>query len=480
MAKDNTPDTIELIQFVHLTLQKSDAALALKETSLTNDLDLSQSQYQFTTQWQPISSFSTSSTSSTQSLGIEAKRKTTLGPQITVGVVGDRVATDGGSDIISAREYINISQRLFRRWGSKYTRLPLTIAELRREQGHIRNEQKLQEIILSAVRTFFNVSLSNRLLAKSELSLQRAQANQMRAVARQNVGLESKVDVYRAELAYLNTKNQHKDQIRQHEKDIETASELLSLDSMDTLVFDERLINIEPYLPANWQKDFLSNHPEWRIMQIKKKISDLNYFKAKRGLLPDADLKLALTQREQSDESTSVDSDNTQWRVDLQISSTLGRFNEKANLKREETLRNSLLRDRATVARRLKRNVRVLHQDLEVEKRRYRISVAQLKQAQLALELAELRYERGLTNNLDLLDAEQAFSQAELDIVRNQMKYNMMAVNLAYNLGILNLDWLKLSLKIPANKVEPTPSKQTKMLPVKLDPLKKPAVKQAQ
>jgi outer membrane protein TolC len=460
IAQDNRADTIGLIQFVNLTLQQSDAAITLKESSQTNDLDLSQSQYKFTTQWQPISSLSTSSTSSTQSLGIEAKRSTTWGPQLTVGIAGDRVATDGGSDTISAREYIKVSQGLFRRWGSKYTRLPLTIAELKREQSRVRNEQKLQDLILSAVRTFFNVTLTSRLLDKSELSLRRAQANQKTATARQNVGLESKVDVYRAELAALNAENKHKDQIRQYEKDIESANEMLSQDGSKVLALDERICNIKPFLPKYWQKDFLTSHPEWRIVQIEKKISDLNFFKAKRGLLPDADLKLALTQSDHSNDTTSTQSDNTQWQVDLQISSTLGLYNEKANLKREETKRNRLLRERSSMARRLKRNARLLQQDLEVEKRRYRISMEQLKQAELALELAHLRYERGLTNNLDLLDAEQAFSQAELDIVRNQVKQNLVAVNLAHKLGILDLEWLRLSLITPTKEVEPSSPQQ--------------------
>ncbi|MBF0380563.1 MAG: TolC family protein [Magnetococcales bacterium] len=478
VAEDNRADTMGLIQFVELTLEKSDTALTIQENSINNDLDLDQAQHNFTTQWQPLSSFSTSNNSSTQSLGIEAKRSTTWGPKFTVGVAGDRIATENGNDTISAREYINVSQGLFRRWGSKYTRLPLTIAELKREQGRVRNEQQTQDLILSAVRAFFQVTLSSRLLNKSKLSLVRAQANQQTATARQNVGLESKVDVYRAELAALNAENKHKDQYRQHEKDLEQANEMLSQNGSEKLLLDERICNIRPFLPENWQQDFLASHPEWRILQIEKKISDLNYFKAKRGLLPDANLKLALTQREHNNETTSTTTDNTEWQVDLNISSTLGRFDEKTTLKRQETTRKRLQRDIASKLRRLNRNVRILHEDLEVEKRRYRISMEQLKQAKLALELAHLRYERGLSNNLDLLDAEQAFSQAELDIVRNQVKYNLVAVNLAHKLGILDLEWLRRSLFIPAQEVKPPSFQVHTKQPAEVETKSHPADKQ--
>ncbi|TDJ72354.1 MAG: hypothetical protein E2O38_04915 [Proteobacteria bacterium] len=52
------------------------------------------------------------------------------------------------------------------------------------------------------------------------------------------------------------------------------------------------------------------------------------------------------------------------------------------------------------------------------EDRRHRVSRERLKQAKKALKLADIRYRRGLSNNLDVLDAEAAYSAAELDILR--------------------------------------------------------------
>ncbi|MFB3089667.1 MAG: TolC family protein [Acidiferrobacterales bacterium] len=76
------------------------------------------------------------------------------------------------------------------------------------------------------------------------------------------------------------------------------------------------------------------------------------------------------------------------------------------------------MRDGQALKRRLFREAREALQDLIAEDRRHRVSRERLKQAKKALKLADIRYRRGLSNNLDVLDAEAAYSAAELDILR--------------------------------------------------------------
>jgi outer membrane protein TolC len=83
--------------------------------------------------------------------------------------------------------------------------------------------------------------------------------------------------------------------------------------------------------------------------------------------------------------------------------------------------------------------------DLENEENNYQISLKRYHQAGLALDLAKTRYERGLSNNTDVLDAESSFSAAELGTASSLTAYNIAAVKLAYTLGLLDLSWVELA-----------------------------------
>ena len=80
-----------------------------------------------------------------------------------------------------------------------------------------------------------------------------------------------------------------------------------------------------------------------------------------------------------------------------------------------------------------------------------------IEQAEKALDLALIRYERGLSDNLELLGAEAAFAAAELNIIQGRVAYNLSAVRVAHALGVLSLEWLQLSLPAKQGQVASVP-----------------------
>ena len=64
------------------------------------------------------------------------------------------------------------------------------------------------------------------------------------------------------------------------------------------------------------------------------------------------------------------------------------------------------------------------------------------------MELAELRYAKGMSSNLEVLDAETAFSRAQLDQSRSLVDYNLAVLRLGANLGLISKSWIA-SLFVP-------------------------------
>ena len=163
--------------------------------------------------------------------------------------------------------------------------------------------------------------------------------------------------------------------------------------------------------------------------------------------MPDVGLSFTLEQRGEGDSiEEAVELDETNWSLQLNMLSDLDTFSEESAVLKKKMELSALRREGDTLRRKISREVRDALADLQVVERQYQLGTRQLEQAQLALELAQIRYEKGLSNNLDVIDAESSYSEAELSISRSLIAFNNAAINLANVMGILGRDWLEMSM----------------------------------
>ena len=125
--------------------------------------------------------------------------------------------------------------------------------------------------------------------------------------------------------------------------------------------------------------------------------------------------------------------------------SSLDSFSEEATLARKKIERGKLHRTTEALRRKIKREAREGFLDLVSAEKSLQLNNKRLQQAEMALDLAQIRYEKGLSDNLEILDAEAAYSDAEMEISRALTAYNVAAVTLAHNLGVLDRQWVEMS-----------------------------------
>lgn len=183
---------------------------------------------------------------------------------------------------------------------------------------------------------------------------------------------------------------------------------------------------------------------------VDQQIADLQTFRAKRDLSADLSLSVQLEQQGFGDtyqESTTLD--ETDWSLLLQYSTSLERGEEQNNLQRQRRSRTRVARAGRSLRRQIQREAREIIADLEAAERRYQISLQQLAQAEQSLQLAEIRFRRGLSSNADVLDSETSFSNAELDVVTTLIAYNNVAARLGHVFGLLDERWLRATMVAP-------------------------------
>lgn len=441
----------ELLSFVNLAMLQSDAAFTVRDEKILGSLDIKVAEQQFVTRIVPLTTIGFTQGTGSQQLGVEFQRDMEAGTEVTYGVVGNRVEED--SDYVienthSAKAFVRISQGIFRRWGQEYNLTGLDVARLQNGLNQISADHALQTITLETVRKYYALLLEDHLLQKSHEALERSKEHLESAKSRQSVGLVSKVDVYRAELAALAAENLLHNQKRSRQRALDDFREQLGMEEDSALNWHESIHKILPVLPEDWESDVIANHPEWRKYLTNVEIAKREMYKVKRDLLPDVDVSLTLEQRGEGDSiESAIELDDTNWSFQVQMNSPINSVMEEAAVTRKSMEQAKLRREGKALRRKIVREVRDGLDDLKTAELQHQLNRRQLEQADLALDLAKIRYEKGLSDNLDMLDAEAAFSDAELAISRSLVAYNNAAVHLAYVMGILDTDWLRMSVR---------------------------------
>jgi outer membrane protein len=447
-----------LLECLDVALSRSDKAMEFQEDLQLSTMDVAAAEHQFDTKLVPLASIGVTQGTGTQQLGLEMRRDMSTGTAVAYGVVGRSLNDDSGYVVeneASARAYVRLSQGLLRRWGSDYNLSELTSAELRLRAREITTQRLQQSLILSTVQQYYDLLLARQLRLKADLALKRSQDHLDAAKARQAVGLVSKVDVYRAELAMLNAESQIQ-QLDRRQQRAETAfRQFLRLPEEEAVGLQGGLLRMIPVIPDNWEKELLGSRLDWQAQRIAMQVAEVELAKANDDLQPDIDLNFTIEQMGEGDSaSDAIELDETNWSLQLEMRSTFDQFNEKNVLMRKRIEQTRLRRATEAMKQRIVSETRAAFADLVLEDNNYQLNVRRLKQAEMAMELAETRYERGLSDNLDMLDAETALSEAENNLVSSLVAYNITATSLANSLGILDRRWIAESLK-PAAPAPP-------------------------
>lgn len=439
-----------ILSYISLALKQSGYAYDLNDDATVRALEVESAKHFFETQLIPLTTIGFSKGTGTQQIGLEAKKQLEAGSSITYGLVGNRVDEDSiyvVDESHNAKAYIRFSQGLFRRWGSRYNLADLNAAELRAREQEILAERGRQTLILETVRKYYNVVLATQLLEKSKHALERSRHHLRSAHAKQSVGLVSKADVYRADLATLDGESVVLIHQRQKSRAEDYLSELLRVESIEPLEFPAVIEKMVAVIPDAWEEKLFLTRLDWLAHNVKMETNSVEMFKVEQNLVPDIGVSFVVEQKGEGDNlDDALILDQTNWSLQLQMISSLDTFKERSALQLKRIEKAKLRRTSESLRRKIRREVDDAFFDVMAEDKNQQISVRRLRQAELALDLAKTRYEKGLSDNLAVIDAENSYSEAELGISKASISYNLAAVNLAYSLGLLDTNWVKLSL----------------------------------
>jgi outer membrane protein len=339
-----------------------------------------------------------------------------------------------------------LTQPLLRGLGPNAAQYDLRNSERTREYQERTFELTRQRVAIQATSAFYQVVLQRQLLAVARQSLKRSESLMKASEARLQVGLVSKLDVFRAELQASQAQEAMLRAETSLQGALETFRSTLGLAATDTLEpepVDLRDIAVaEPLEPievlvARGQQARIDLAESRDQVQDARRTASL----ARQKLLPQLDLNVSLNQFGLGTTFGSAwKTGDRRFSVFLSSSYPLERSGQAAHRAEAELNLAGRQRNLRQQQLQIELEVRSAARELErlaksIELQRKAVDIAEQQR-----QLATLRYQRGLASNFDVVDAEGSLVVARSALVGLLTSHRLARYELLRATGSLDVE----------------------------------------
>lgn len=439
-AQMTMPPVLTLSEAVGQALVANERSLAARDAVAQAQSGLAVARSTFLPQVVPnvFGSFGQSDVSN-QTYGISLSQRFTTGTELKA-VSGATSSRNQLGDFYTTDTTFLVTQPLLRGFGS-VTRQPLTLARSRIEET--RRQQALTEhqVALDVASAYYAIVSGEKVVGITRAAAERASRLQAQATAKLKTGRVSQLDVLRA--------TQLVGQAEIQKLDADAALD----DAMDRLrVLVGRPLDYEFSVDGQIRTDVsvqpsvdeavaaaLGRRLELVSAREARQEAALSAAALQNRSRPQVDVNLALTRREVANSlRSSFGLDKFTVATFASISMPVVRTAEEAAYRnaiiQQEQREREITATEIRVAQEARRAVR----QQERASQRLALARSEVNLAQTGVEIAALRHDRGLSNNLDLIAAESDLLSARSQEVAASVDLAMASLVLRAAMGILD------------------------------------------
>jgi outer membrane protein TolC len=360
---------------------------------------------------------------SSQTYRVDVSDRLTTGTELRLGVgtvssqiPGDPALNEGDIQFYNADTTLTLTQPLLRGFGRSVARRPLTSAEFRREDVGRQQSLAEQQIAIEVAAAYYRVVAQRSFIAVARQSLERSRKLRDASEAKLDAGLVSQLDTLRAQQLVSQAEIQLFDAQSAEEDARDQLAFLLGRRNGEGLDVqrDVPKLDQEPTdLPAATSLA-LANRLDLKSLAAGRVDADRQLSFTKNQLLPQVDVNFALTRRTTADSfKNSFGLNGFEFATFLTIAMPVDRTAQQIEYQRVAIDRDHRERQVTTLERQITEEVK---RGARERDRLVRAAIAADTNVQLGqqeVEVAQLRYDTGLSNNLDVVTAESGLLAAE-------------------------------------------------------------------
>lgn len=301
-----------------------------------------------------------------------------------------------------------------------------------------------QRYLVEIARAHYQTLAQRELLQVAKQSAERSVALRKASEARMEVGLSNKLDVYRAQLSEAQADQSMVSAETSLQNAIERFRFLLGRSPMDPIEPAAAEIK-EPAsadLPAVETLVDTALVSRLDLAEVREQIDDARRTASlsRQNLLPDMSLSLRFTEQKGTGFSGPFATTNRRWETFVQASMPLERAGDIARVQLSNLEVTSRERNYAQRKYEVESEVRSAHRDLIGLSRSIATQKGAVEIAGEQLRLANLRYQRGLASNFDVVDAEGSLLAARSSLVQLLAAYQVARLDLERVTGMMNVN----------------------------------------
>lgn len=377
-----------------------------------------------------------------QRYGVDFSKLLPFGTTVSANLRSD-VARNEVGNLAHSAVGVTLTQPLLRGFGPTSTQYNLKNARRSLESSNRNLELARQRLAVEVVASYYNILRQKGLVEVAQAAWDRSKELLRASEARLEVGLASKLDVFRAEL-----------QISQAEEGVITRQEALEL-ALDDLKFklgldpeeEVALEMVEPeYQPIELDIKELTRVAlahRIEVLEEQDRVEDAQRSAAvsRQNLLPQLDLNVRYEQRGLGASlGESFDFQDQGFDVFLSTSYQLDQSSERASYAMSQIDLEARRRSMRLVEYNIANEVRAAARNVERIAKSIALQERNIDFAEKQRRLANLRYQRGLASNFDIIDAENNVIQAHSNYVSLLADYYTALIELKRVTGTLDIE----------------------------------------
>jgi outer membrane protein TolC len=434
------PPLLTLVQAVERALLKNDRLLGARDNVEQADLGVRLARSSFRPKLVPniLGSFGQTDVSN-QTYRLDLSQRFTTGTELRAST-GSSTARNQLGDYYNTDTTLQLSQPLLRGRGRDAARRGLSSAEARLGDATREHTIGEQQVTVEVAGVYYRLVAQKRLVEVAERSLDRARRLLEASAAKLGVGRVSQLDVFRAQQLVAQAEGQVLDARGAVEDARDQLRTLLGEGPEFDFEVEAEIPKATGGVPAeDAVKIALERRLELRSAVEALAEGERSIAFAGNQLLPQVDVNLALTRRETAETfGSSFKVDHFRFATFFAISLPTDRTSQRIEYHNALLERDRRRRAIASLRMRIAEDARRAVRQLQRLGKALEVADSSVEFAAKEVEVADLRYQRGLSNNLDVVNAEGNLLAAESRRLAVQADLALARLGLRATLGTLD------------------------------------------
>ena len=382
---------------------------------------------------------------SSQTYRVDVSQKLVTGTELraSVGTVSQIIPSPLEGDVLfyNADTTFTVSQPLLRGFGRSVARRGLSAAELRREDAARLQSLSEQQVAVDVAAAYYRVVSQQALVDVARQSLVRARRLRDASEAKLDAGLVSQLDVLRSQQLVSQAEMQLFDSQSAVEDARDQLTFLMGRDKTEPFTVEAIVPRpgLDPIDVTSATAIALANRLDLKSRIAASDDAENQIRFSRNQLLPQVDVNFALTRRETAPGfRESFGLDGYKFATFFTIAMPVDRTTQQVEYQSAMIDRERRRREAETLERQIVDNVKQIVRERERLIRNVAAAENGVDLSRREVEVAQLRYENGLSNNLDVVTAEAGLLQAESRRIQALADSAVAGLRLRAVLGVFN------------------------------------------